>query len=312
MNWNGKEEDNMKLKAPGIPYYANPGHSRVLFLEEKRQLFHIDQDLPCYPFWYEYVIREDNAVYQSGPVAYAMFIIGLEGVSHYTVAGTDYAVLPETLLFIPEFTPFRNSSNGRITKCLLEVKGSNLTSLLATFNLREIKLFQIRGHMEFVREMRQIAEKLGSRNEDDFLDAMGMTYQFLARLSFLQQKEKGQENFLQKILEFLEQDFSRAITLNDLCSAMKMSPSTLTRLTKHHLGFTPMQYRARRKLERATYYLYMKEMTIKEIAYRLGYCNPFHFSREFKRFTGLSPIAYRAESHLLREIGRDVDNREKP
>lgn len=158
MNWNGKEEDNMKLKAPGIPYYANPGHSRVLFLEEKRQLFHIDQDLPCYPFWYEYVIREDNAVYQSGPVAYAMFIIGLEGVSHYTVAGTDYAVLPETLLFIPEFTPFRISSNGRITKCLLEVKGSNLTSLLATFNLREIKLFQIRGHMEFVREMRQIAE----------------------------------------------------------------------------------------------------------------------------------------------------------
>ena len=161
--------------------------------------------------------------------------------------------------------------------------------------------------MEFVREMRQIAEKLGSRNEDDFLDAMGMTYQFLARLSFLQQKEKGQENFLQKILEFLEQDFSRAITLNDLCSAMKMSPSTLTRLTKHHLGFTPMQYRARRKLERATYYLYMKEMTIKEIAYRLGYCNPFHFSREFKRIYERPPSVHRKRRYIQKTDSKEME-----
>ena len=301
----------MKKKAARVPCYSSKGHKNVLFLEEKRQLFHIDQDLPCYPFWYEYVIREDDAVYQTGPVAYAMFIIGLEGVSHYTIGGIDYAVPPETLLFVPEFTPFRISSSGRICKCLLEVKGSNLTSLLATFNLRETKLFQLHGHPEFVREMRKIADKVGSRDENDFLDAMGMTYQFIARLSFLQKKEKGEENLLQKILEFLEQDFSRTIKLNDLCTALKMSPSTLTRFTKRHLGFTPMQYRARRKLERATYYLYMKEMTIKEIAYRLGYCNPFFFSKEFKRFSGLSPIAYRAEQHLLREIGRDVDNRKK-
>lgn len=36
-------------------------------------------------------------------------------------------------------------------------------------------------------------------------------------------------------------------------------------------------------------------LSVKEIAARLGYADPFHFSRAFKGATGLSPQAYRED-----------------
>ena len=55
-------------------------------------------------------------------------------------------------------------------------------------------------------------------------------------------------------------------------------------------------------MERAVYFLQVPDMTIKEIAYRLGYCNPFYFSEEFHRIMGRSPTAYRSfQQKLARE-----------
>jgi AraC-like DNA-binding protein len=35
--------------------------------------------------------------------------------------------------------------------------------------------------------------------------------------------------------------------------------------------------------------------SVKEIAWELGYSNPFHFSRSFKQFAELSPVEYRRQ-----------------
>ncbi|MGN1365375.1 MAG: helix-turn-helix domain-containing protein [Victivallis vadensis] len=40
-------------------------------------------------------------------------------------------------------------------------------------------------------------------------------------------------------------------------------------------------------------------MSVKEIAYRLGYCNQFYFSEEFKRITGRTPTEYRRYQKTL-------------
>ena len=60
-----------------------------------------------------------------------------------------------------------------------------------------------------------------------------------------------------------------------------------------------MQYRSQRRIERAIYFLQTPGITMKEIAYRLGYCNQFYFSEEFKRITGKTPTAYRIHQKTL-------------
>lgn len=62
------------------------------------------------------------------------------------------------------------------------------------------------------------------------------------------------------------------------------------------LGMSPAEYVRRRRMEYAMRFLLKhREMKIKEISELCGWRNPYHFSREFKRFTGSSPRRYQRE-----------------
>lgn len=54
-----------------------------------------------------------------------------------------------------------------------------------------------------------------------------------------------------------------------------------------------MEYHHQLKIQRACSYLQFSDLKIKEIAYRLGYFDPFHFSKSFKKETSLTPKEYR-------------------
>ncbi|GAA5183480.1 AraC family transcriptional regulator [Niveibacterium umoris] len=58
-------------------------------------------------------------------------------------------------------------------------------------------------------------------------------------------------------------------------------------------GMSPRQYRSRLKLRRALELLRDPMRPIAEIGEVLGYDDPAHFSRQFKRWSGLSPLQYR-------------------
>jgi len=48
------------------------------------------------------------------------------------------------------------------------------------------------------------------------------------------------------------------------------------------------------KMEKADQFLRKNpEMTVKEVAYRLGYNDPYYFSRLYKKYRGCSPTAVR-------------------
>ncbi len=60
-------------------------------------------------------------------------------------------------------------------------------------------------------------------------------------------------------------------------------------------GVPPAQYRLTKRIDRAAARLRADDAPLKEIAAELGFCDEFHFSKLFKRRTGLSPSAYRTQ-----------------
>lgn len=72
-----------------------------------------------------------------------------------------------------------------------------------------------------------------------------------------------------------------------------MSVSGLEKLFKRKFRMTPGEYRQNCRVEQAKYLLKHTENSLKEIAYQLGYCNPYYFSSEFRRMTGFSPSSFR-------------------
>ncbi|MFC4779204.1 helix-turn-helix domain-containing protein [Paenibacillus sp. GCM10023252] len=106
-----------------------------------------------------------------------------------------------------------------------------------------------------------------------------------------------------RIAAFLEEWISRR-SLSDghsasrdwlRCAAdeLKLSKSQCNRIFTQVYGIPPREYYSSILLKAAKQRLAQPEDSIEEIAYQLGYTAPAHFSRQFKRWTGLSPKAWR-------------------
>jgi AraC-like DNA-binding protein len=65
------------------------------------------------------------------------------------------------------------------------------------------------------------------------------------------------------------------------------------RLFQQETGVTPWRYVLECRMRYASVLLLTTQLRIKEIAFQCGFAGEFHFSREFKKITGLSPRLYR-------------------
>lgn len=85
----------------------------------------------------------------------------------------------------------------------------------------------------------------------------------------------------------------RDYSLDALAVECKVSVSTLSRLFRAHLGFSPMNYIINRRLEQAKMLVNMGDMSLKEIAEKCGYKSESFFSRSFKKKFGVPPASFR-------------------
>ncbi|MEQ8520479.1 MAG: AraC family transcriptional regulator [Cytophagales bacterium] len=70
-------------------------------------------------------------------------------------------------------------------------------------------------------------------------------------------------------------------------------------------GITLEQYIIKQKIEKVKEYLFYDELSVKEIAYQLGYSSVAHLSTQFKKVTGLSPSQFKENRD--NSIRRSID-----
>ncbi len=81
-------------------------------------------------------------------------------------------------------------------------------------------------------------------------------------------------------------------SVKELSAKVELSANYLSSMFHAATGTTIRQYIANRRIEKAKSYLADPRCSIKDVAYRLGFQNPYHFSNAFRRVTGLRPSAY--------------------
>jgi len=81
--------------------------------------------------------------------------------------------------------------------------------------------------------------------------------------------------------------------LPELAADLPLGYERLRKRFVERVGVSPGEYRLRRRLDRARTLLARRELSVKEVAVRLGYPDAFAFSRQFRARTGLSPTAFR-------------------
>ena len=79
----------------------------------------------------------------------------------------------------------------------------------------------------------------------------------------------------------------------DLAKMMCMSYSRFRKTFKEYTGFAPSQFIQEVKIKTAKEMLTNTFMSVKEIAYELGFENKDYFFTVFRKLTGMTPIHYR-------------------
>lgn len=109
-------------------------------------------------------------------------------------------------------------------------------------------------------------------------------------------KSEHIENFpdpLKDAVFYIKTHLDQKITLDDLCKAAMVSPQQLIRYFKKFTSKTPNAYITDYKINVAKdYIMRSKELSIKTIAYELGFEDQCYFSRVFSKTTGESPTEY--------------------
>jgi AraC-like DNA-binding protein len=101
------------------------------------------------------------------------------------------------------------------------------------------------------------------------------------------------------VLEHLDQHFTEPLRIAALARLAGLSPGQFHRCFKALTDTSPFEYAKRLRLRMAAGLLVNSELTVAEVGARVGWPDPFHFSRMFKSAYAQAPTHYRQQGHAL-------------
>ena len=105
-----------------------------------------------------------------------------------------------------------------------------------------------------------------------------------------------QDFYIQEAVVFMEHNYQRELTVEEVADACKLNRSYFSKLFKESMGCPPQEFLIRLRLSKAADQMKNTKAPIGEIAAACGYPNQLHFSRAFKKRYGASPREWRVQN----------------
>ena len=240
----------------------------------------------------EYVIdRQDFPYYAIELVTGGEGALILDGLEYRLAAGSVFAYGPGVSHII------RSHPENLMRKYYLDFVGTCGNKLLQETKLKrganKYTAFAVGG----VHELIELFELL-LRNGVGSGPVVPAICASLTRLLFLKIQQlslpqriampKSYATF-ERIRRYVDEEFLQLRSAQDIALHCEVSPVHLSRLFGRFSDCGAYQYLLRRKMNYAAGLLMEEGLMVKEVALRLGFADPFRFSRCFKRVYGISP-----------------------
>ncbi|HGK8696883.1 TPA: helix-turn-helix domain-containing protein, partial [Streptococcus pneumoniae] len=137
------------------------------------------------------------------------------------------------------------------------------------------------------------------------LELMGHLYLLLSNLigTSINKKEKSGNNMLEFYLHeariFIEQNYHRDISAEDVAHVCNLSRVYLSKIFKNKFNTTLQEFIIQFRMSKAQELLKTTDYSVTKISEMVGYQNAFNFSRAFKKITGISPRDWRIKNSII-------------
>lgn len=151
-------------------------------------------------------------------------------------------------------------------------------------------------------QVRDIMLYITDHPEASTLNLIGHLFLFvdgLIRSSSSRRRASGtqlRDFYMQEAVTFMEQNYQRDLTVEEIADACKLNRSYFSKLFKESMGCPPQEFLIRMRLTKATELMKRTTASIGEISALCGYPNQLHFSRAFKKRYGIPPREWRNQN----------------
>ncbi len=210
------------------------------------------------------------------------------GQIHHLVASTRPVGC--VISFTAAFLSANNISLAFLERISLFRTGGDSSPLVIPPNMvdRFEKLFSLMYEL-YETSMTYRSEALGS----SLKLVLVLSNEACARPDVDHQQEQG-TSLLTQFRGLVETNYMREHKVQWYAGELFITPKHLNAVIKTILGQTAKEFIQDRIGTEARRLLLHSDLSVKEIAFRLGFTDPLHFSRFFKKFTGTSPSDFRS------------------
>lgn len=198
----------------------------------------------------------------------------------------------------PGFAHKITSDQGEpLEKYFVDFSGKKAASLLDELHLRPGSVLQVHAAIELQRCLDDlILHGLRSSGSSSRLCDALMHYILVlvssTAISSAHSVSPAYATYLQ-CKEHIEQQYMHLHSLDDTAREILIDKTYLCRLFRRFHSQTAHEYLTRLKMNKAAELLDDSDMLVKQVAFSVGYSDPFHFSRVFKSIFGVSPKGFR-------------------
>lgn len=116
--------------------------------------------------------------------------------------------------------------------------------------------------------------------------------------SFIVDQDRSDLNLMARIMKYIDQNYTKPISLFDVAKQHQISPSYLARQFKHVYGESPSTYIILVRIEEAKRLIRdYPALDFRNIAELVGYPDQHYFSKLFKKLVGLTPTEFKTAQY---------------
>lgn len=237
-------------------------------------------------------INIDNFRQFSGVANNHIFLLCSFGEMKVILNKEEFSLKENDILLIPINSEY-SILEGKFTSIFIAFNGASVDELIYC------SVFKNQSFLSSDNNMAYYLYKIyHAYYEAEYLSikCLGLLYEFFYEITKQSKIDSNdytnKEKHIEMAKEFIIQNYQKEISISDVARKVGVTSNYLANIFALYNQKAPKLYLTEVRMEQAKKLLSTHKYKVKDVGKMVGYKNQLHFSSEFKKYTGLSPLNY--------------------